>query len=251
MSSDGFKAVSHERFRTTRWSVVLDAGNRSGRAAANRALSELCQIYWAPLYAYLRRTGSSPIDAEDLVQGFIADLLSRDDLQRANPARGRFRSFLLASLKHFVANQRDRAQAQKRGGGQTVLALEAATAERRLQHEPMHAETAEKAFDRQWALTLLDRVRNQLRDDYTTSGKGELIAALEVYLTGEAVAPSYAATAERLRMSEAAIKMAVHRLRQRFGERLREEIAHTLASADEVEEEIRRLLAALQGCETR
>ena len=251
MSSDGFNARSHERFRTTRWSVVLDAGSRSGGAAATRALSELCQIYWAPLYAYLRRTGSSPVDAEDLVQGFIADLLTRDDLQRIDPARGRFRSFLLASLKHFVANQRDRTRAQKRGGGQTILPLEITTAEHRLQHEPVHAETAEKVFDRQWAITLLDRVRSRLREDYTTSGKGDLVAALEVHLTGEAGAPSHAATAERLRMSESAVKMAVHRLRQRFGERLREEIAHTVSSADEVEEEIRQLLSALQGRETR
>ena len=247
MTDDGFIRRSHEPFHTTRWSIVLSAGERSGGTDAARALAELCQMYWAPLYAYLRRTGASPGDAEDLVQGFFAQLLARDDLKRVEPERGRFRSFLLASLKHYAANERDRQRAQKRGGGRTILRLEIADAEHRIQNEPAHEETADVLFDRQWALTLLERVRSRLRQESVKAGKGVLFEALEAYLTGEARAPKYADAAGTLGMSEAAVKMAVCRLRQKFGQRLREEIAHTVASANDVEDEIRGLLAALQA----
>lgn len=233
------------RFATTRWSVVLGAGGRISRVDARAALEELCQTYWPPLYAYLRRHGCSPAEAEDTVQGFFALLLERDDLAGVHPDRGRFRSFLLASLKHFLSNQRDRERAVKRGGGRRPIPLDVSSVERCYTHEPTETRTPEAVFDRSWALTLLQRVQTQLRDAYRDAGKAQRFDVLSPYLTGEPTS-AYRDAAQRLEVSEGAVKVAVHRLRQDFREMLRSEIAQTVASAEEIEDEIRDLFEVLR-----
>uniref|UniRef100_A0A7C2NYL9 Sigma-70 family RNA polymerase sigma factor n=1 Tax=Schlesneria paludicola TaxID=360056 RepID=A0A7C2NYL9_9PLAN len=240
-------AASQAQFHTTRWSVVLGAAGQRDSATVQEALTELCQTYWQPLYAYLRRTGYGPADAEDLVQGFLVALLERRDLEHVTPDKGRFRSFLLASLKHYASNVRDWETARKRGGGLRRLSLETAEAEQRLSHNVIDRQLPEALFDRQWALTLLDRVRARLQQDYEAAGQGVLFSHLQVYLTGELAAPPYADVARNLDQTEAAVKMAVSRLRQRFRDRLRSEIAHTVATDSEIDDEIQHLIAALQG----
>lgn len=232
------------RFATTQWSVVLSAGKDS-TPKSRAALSALCATYWPPLYAYLRRTGCSREVAEDTVQGFFALLLEREDLRTVSPERGRFRSFLLASLKHFLANERDRERALKRGGGRTVVSINAEDAEQRLANEPADRRTPETAFDREWALTLLERIHEQLRDEHAAAGKQERYDRLRPLLTGDG-SSSLREAAAALGLSEGATKVAVHRLRQRFGELLRAEILQTVATPDEVDEEVRALFEALR-----
>ncbi len=228
-------------FPTTLWTVVLHAG-RDEPAQAQAALAQLCQGYWYPLYSFIRRRGYSPHDAEDLTQAFFAHLLEKRGLGRVDPEQGRFRTFLLASLKNFLANDWDRAHALKRGGGQTIVSLEQESAESRYQLEPSHDLTPERHFERQWALTLLDQVLAALRDEYHSEGKGDLFEELKAALTGQAGA--YAEMAARLRRSEGAIKVAVHRLRHRYRELMRARIAETVGEGD-VEDELRHLLAVL------
>jgi RNA polymerase sigma-70 factor (ECF subfamily) len=234
------------RFATTQWNIVLAAG-RSSLPEARDALADLCETYWYPLYAFVRRQGHAPADAEDLTQGFFARLLETGDLRQVTPERGRFRSFLLASIKHFMINQWHRSRAIKRGGARTTLPLDFNAAEGRYSREPFHEQTAERLFDRQWALTALDRVRTALRQEAVDAGKGEQFDALQVYLAGDRPAESYAAVAQRLGTTEAAVKMAVSRLRRRFHERLREEIVQTVQADSLVDDEIRELIAALQS----
>jgi RNA polymerase sigma-70 factor (ECF subfamily) len=231
-------------FVTTHWSQVLAAANQAS-PNSDDALETLCRAYWYPLYAYVRRRGHSPDDAEDLTQAFFARLLEKNWLADADRERGRFRSFLLASLKHFLANEWDKAQTQKRGGRVHVIPLETAVAETRYQREPADEAAADKAFDRRWALALLDLVLAGLRDEYHATRKGELFEQLRSTLAGERAAAPYAEIAARLRLSEGAVKVAVHRLRQRYREILREEIAHTVETPAQVEEELRHLFAAL------
>ena len=231
-------------FETTHWSIVLAAGSQStGRS--REALATLCETYWYPLYAYLRRQGHNIEDAEDLTQGFFARVLEKGVLQAANPRRGRFRSFLLRSLKNYVANERDRAQAQKRGGVVPPLPLEFETARSRYLREPQDESTPESAFDRRWALTVLDRVRTRLRTDFRQRGKEALFDGLKIYLVGTERQSSCHETAAGLGMSEAAVRVAVHRLRRRFGELLRDEIGQTVTNHQEVEDEIQHLIRAL------
>ena len=234
------------KFATTRWSLVLAAcGNVS--PGADEALSTLCAAYWYPLYAFLRRRGYSPDAAQDLTQAFFARLLERERrvLRQANPARGRFRSFLLSSLRNFVANEWERSVAQKRGGGTELLSLDFQTAEDRFQLEPPSHETPERVFDRQWAVALLDRVITRLRAERSKAGKEHLFEHLKVYLTGDRAEIGYAEVAERLGMSEGSIKQAVHRLRRRFRALIHEEIAQTVSSPEEVADEMRHLWAAV------
>jgi RNA polymerase sigma-70 factor (ECF subfamily) len=231
-------------FATTRWSVVLAAG-RDHTPQAQAALESLCQAYWRPLYGYLRRYGCQPQEAEDVVQGFFARLLEKKDLSRVSPERGRFRSFLLASLKHFLANERDRARAARRGGGRSAFSLDVEAAERRYAAEISHLQTPEAAFDRQWALTLLERVQKQLRDEFTAAGKQARFEQLHPLLSGES-GGSYREAAAALGMSENAVMVAVHRLRQRFRELLRAEIAQTVEGEEAIDEEIHALFAALR-----
>ncbi|MGO8691817.1 MAG: RNA polymerase sigma factor [Thermoguttaceae bacterium] len=231
-------------FAATHWTVVLAAarGEEPSRAAA--AMTELCRTYWYPLYAFLRRRGHEAHEAEDLTQEFFARLLGPHFLAAVDRRKGKFRSFLLAALKHFLSDQRDRDRAQKRGGGQVVLSLDRLDAETRYAREPAQDLTPEKMFEKQWALSILERVLSRLHDELLGEGKAALFEALKDTLTG-AGAGGYAALGGRLGMSEGAVKVAAHRLRRRYRALLRAEIAQTVAGPDEVEDEIRYLLACL------
>jgi RNA polymerase sigma-70 factor (ECF subfamily) len=224
--------------------VVLKAG-RNDTTRAHAALEQLCCHYWQPLYAYVRRVGHSPEDAQDLTQEFFARLLERNVVAKADPERGRFRSFLLASLKNFLAHEWEKNRAQKRGGRVQVLPLEFDTAETRCAPQAAVADTPEKAFDRQWAISLLDVVLARLRADYANCGKDDLFLGLKEVLTGGRAEIPYRELAGQLGMSEGAVKVAAHRLRLRYRELLREEIANTVTGPCEVEEELRHLFAAL------
>ena len=233
-------------FVTTHWSVVLAAG-RADTTRARDALAGLCQTYWHPLYAYVRRLGHSPADAQDLTQEFFARLLAKNYLAAADESRGRFRSFLLASLKHFLANEWDKARAQKRGGGEIPIPIDPAAAATGCVFEPADPVTAEKIYERRWALTLLDLVLRRLRQEYAAAGREKLFEELKPTLTEARRSVRYAEIAIRLGSSEGAVKVAVHRLRQRYREVLRAEIADTVAGPGEVEDELRNLFAALAG----
>lgn len=228
-------------FATTRWSVVLAAG--SSNVAADDALTVLCETYWYPLYAFVRREGSPAHDAQDLTQEFFSRLIEKRWLGDVHPERGRFRSFLLVAMKHFLANERDRARSLKRGGGQTLLSLDIAWAEERYAREPAVTRCAEQLFERRWAFTLLENVLGRLRQEFTAIGRGEVFDALEPALTGSKLA--YAEIAARLRLNEGAVRVAVHRLRLRYRDLVRAEIAATVESEAEVEAELKHLFAAL------
>jgi len=232
------------QFATTRWSVVLAAGETTS-PGSREALARLCETYWYPLYAFTRRWGHTADEAQDLTQEFFARLLEKHYLGDVNPERGRFRSFLLASLKHFLLNERDRVLAQKRGGGHAPIPLEVETAEGRYRLEPPDTATPETIYERRWALTLLDRAIGRLREEYARSDRERLFGQLQGCLTGQAATPKYAEVGAALNMSEGAVKVAVHRLRRRFGELLRDEIADTVAAPEDVEDEIRYLFKVL------
>jgi len=236
----------HGHFATTRWSLVLAAGADGSSPAVLDALGALCETYWYPLYAFLRGRGYSAENAQDLTQAFFARLLEKHAIRHADPARGRFRSFLITSLKNFASNERDRDIAGKRGGGAPILSLDMENAEGRFQMEPPSDETPERVFDRRWALTLLDRVMSRLQAETAARGdKASPFDRLKPYLTGDEPQLSYAQTASELRMSEGAVKVAVHRLRRRFRDLVRDEIAHTVSSPEEVEVELRYLWSAV------
>jgi RNA polymerase sigma-70 factor (ECF subfamily) len=231
-------------FATTHWSLIVAAREPSS-PAARQALALLCEAYWYPLYAYIRRRGHAADEAQDLTQEFFARLLERDLLGAADPADGRFRAFLLAACKHFLANEHDRACALKRGGGRASLSLDLEGAEGRYGREPSHDLTPDKLFERRWALTLLDRVLARLREEFMAKGKAETFDRLRVFLVGDRGAPSHGEVAGELGMTAGAVKVAVHRLRQRYRELLREEIAHTVEGPEQIDEEVRDLFAAL------
>ena len=246
MTSDSTQAPQEPAgcFVTTHWSVVLTAG-RSDTTRAQAALEQLCRNYWQPLYAYVRRAKHSREEAKDLTQAFFARLLAQNTVARADPARGRFRSFLLASLKHFLANEWDKARAQKRGGGAQLMTLEFDTAETRCVQPAAPGDSPDRAFDRQWALALLDLVLGRLRREYRDAGREEMFLGLKDTLGGGRAEIPYRELGAKLGMSEGAVKVAAHRLRARYRELLREEIANTVAGPEEVEEELRELFAAL------
>jgi RNA polymerase sigma-70 factor (ECF subfamily) len=233
-------------FATTHWSVIL-AATRSETTRARAALARLCQTYWYPLYAYIRRRGYEEHDAQDLTQEFFARLLEHKWLAQADRERGRFRTFLLAAMGHFLANEWDKARTQKRGGGVEMVPLQLDSAETRYGKEPADPMTPEQCYDRRWALALLEEVLNGLRQEHAAAGTEELFDALKPCLVGDRQAQPYAALGARLGMTEGAVKVAVHRLRQRYRQLLREEIAHTVASPDEVNEEMRYLFSVLAG----
>lgn len=240
------KSGSLQWFATTRWSVVLAAtGGDSTRA--RDALQELCQTYWYPLYAFVRRLGKSPHDAEDLVQSFFGRSLEKNYFDAADQTKGRFRSFLLVALKRFLANEWDKLRTRKRGGAQPLVALDALTAEQRYALEPVDRLSADKLFERRWALTLLEKVLERLRGEQASLGRGATFDELKDCLTSKDRGTAYAELAKRLGMTEGAVKVAVHRLRGRYRELLEEEIAHTVASPDEVAEERRHLLNVLSN----
>lgn len=234
------------RFATTHWSVVLAAGRKSS-PQAQEALGRLCQTYWYPLYAYLRREGCSPHDAQDLTQEFFARFIAKDYLADVHRERGRFRSFLLAALRHFLANERDRVRARKRGGGCQVVSLDAEEAEARFALEPADEASPDRLYERRWALTVLEGVLARLKQEYAQAGKADLFERLKGALAAGRGGVPYAEVARQLRMTEEAVKVAVHRLRKRYRELLRAEIAHTVASPEEIEDEIRHLFAVLSG----
>ena len=238
-------APASPHFALTRWSVVLTAGD-SHSPGVQEALEKLCTAYWQPIYAFVRRQGHSPPDAQDLTQQFFARLLKNNVFGEADRSKGKFRSFLLAALKHFLANEWDKARAQKRGGGEVHLSIDGAFAETSYHIEPVENVTPETLFDRRWALTLLDGVLTRLRAEYDRDGKGPQFEALKCTLTGDRRSVPYADIAHQLQTTEGAVKVAVHRLRQRYRAVLRDEIAQTVGSREEVEEEIRALFLALQ-----
>jgi len=234
------------QFPPTLWSVVLRA-KEAGSAEAEEALAALCRAYWFPLYAYLRRQGKTPHDAEDLTQGFLLHLMEKDTLSRAHRERGKFRSFLLAALRYYLADEQAKQRAQKRGGGMTFIPMDAPEAEERCQSDLVVDADPAKVFDRRWATTLLERALNRLQAEYAGPGRAERFQELRVYLLGEPRTQSYVEVGKRLGLKEGAVKVAVLRLRQRFGELLRVEVASTVATPADVEEELRHLFSALSG----
>lgn len=223
---------------------MLAAGSES--SARDAAMARLCETYWYPLYAHLRAQGTSAVDAEDLVQAFFLRVLQKDALRQADPSRGRFRSFMVASLKHFAINEHDRATREKRGGNTRTLSLDVEKAEGRFLREPATADTPETVFNRRWALTLLEQVLAELQAEMRGSGKASQFDSLKPYLTGDDPQLSYGATATQLGTSEGAVKVAVHRLRRRFRELVRDEVAQTVASSGEVDDELRYLRGAVK-----
>jgi len=230
------------RFPTTRWTLVVAAGHPQ-RKEARSALVDLCENYWYPLYAYLRRRCYAADAAQDLTQEFFVRVLEGRYLDRADPEKGRFRSFILTSLKFFVADEGDRQRALKRGGG-AVVPFEFSSGEERYQREPAHGETPERIFERRWALSLLDRVVERLRNEFVQHGRPEHFERLKVFLLGQSNAP-YAELAREMNTSEGALKVAIHRLRKQYRELFRREIADTVADPAEVESELRYLAAVL------
>jgi RNA polymerase sigma-70 factor (ECF subfamily) len=229
-------------FATTHWSVVLAAGHDSS-PGAQEALEKLCSAYRYPLYAYVRRQGHSPDDAQDLTQAFFARLLEKKSLRHAQKERGRFRTFLLTSLKHFLIHEWERTQSAKRGGGSIHLSWDQTTSEERYLLEPVSDLTPDKVFDQRWALTLFQDALSRLRHESATAGKSDRFEQLKAFLTDEPAEGAYQKVAERLGMSPDSVAVSVHRLRQRYGELVREGIAQTVASPAEVQEELRYLIA--------
>jgi RNA polymerase sigma-70 factor (ECF subfamily) len=224
--------------------MVLAAG-QSRAADARVALAALCETYWYPLYAYLRRRGLSAEESQDVTQSFFAHLLESEAVKVADPQRGKFRSFLLSSLSNFLANHWRKEQAQKRGGDKAVLSLDLASGEQRYLAEPSHDLTPERIFERRWALTVLDEVLAGLKQEYEDAGKATLFDHLKPYLGGSTDGLPYAELAQQIGMTEGAIKVSVHRLRRRCGELLRQRILHTVADPSEVDDELRHLYGSL------
>ncbi len=232
------------QFATTHWTVVCSAGGADS-LHAREALEKLCRTYWYPVYAFVRRAGRSSHDAQDLTQEFFARLLEKNSFAAADRRRGKFRSFLLTSLKNFLVKEWERAHAQKRGGGEVLVPLPTDEAERRYALEPADTQTAETIFERRWALTLLEQVLSALRDEFVTLGKRDLFETLKPALMGERQTTPYAEVAARFGLTEGAVKVTVHRMRQRYRGLLHESIAHTVASPAEIEDELRHLFAAV------
>ena len=231
-------------FHTTHWSAIFTARDQDGTAARD-ALAGLCSTYWYPLYAFVRRRGYSPHDAEDLTQEFFRDFLQKNALLSASPARGKFRSFLLTCLKNFLANERHRAQTQRRGGGQPMISLDGNEAEMRWSLEPANQLTPEALFEKRWALTVLETTMKTLEAEYAAKGKTAVFEDLRGFLPGGQGIQSRIEFAAKRGLSAGAVDVAVHRLRQRFGVLLREQVARTVSGPEEVEEEIRHLISAL------
>lgn len=245
--ADRTQPVRAPAFPCTQWSVVLQAGGQSG-SEARAALEVLCRLYWYPLYAFIRRQGRSHHEAEDCTQEFLARLLAHAGVAHARPERGRFRTFLLTSLRNFLTNDWKRTQADKRGGGRPPLSLDLERAEQRYIHEPIDPGLSpEQAFDRTWALDLLERATASLRDDYARSGRGPLFAALVPLLWVNSSAESSATHAARLGLSASAFGVALHRLRRRFGERLRSLVAETVEDPAQVDAELHHLITAVSS----
>jgi len=231
-------------FTTTHWSVVLEAQTES--PAAQEALEKLCQTYWRPIYGFVQRQGIGPEEAKDITQGFFADLLERRSLSAVRREKGRFRSYLLGALKHFLADERRRAVAIKRGKGERPIPLEELSSDQRSEIEPADPVTAEQIYERRWASTVLERVLGLLKNEYVAAGNAALFDSLKQLLPDEPGAPSQADIAAQLGMTENAVRQAFHRFRQRYQLLLREEIAHTVATPADIEDELRHLIAVVR-----
>lgn len=232
-------------FTTTHWSLVQAAGQEANGAHSRAALEELCRRYWLPLYGYARRRVRDVHEAQDAVQGFFSQLLEKNTVAMAERQRGRFRSFLLTAFRHFLDNEHQRRSAQKRGGGKLVLPLDFTLGESLHQHEPVEHVTAERLYDRQWAVTLLERVLARLREAMRRAGKAKHFEVLSPFLAGAHEEGTYAEAAQRLGITEGAAMVAAHRLRSRYRQMLRAEIVQTLSDPSEVEDEIRHLFTCL------
>lgn len=232
-------------FTTTHWSVVLEA--QGPTPAAHAALENLCRKYWRPIYGFVRRQGTGSEEAKDLTQGFFALLLERRDLNQVRKEKGRLRSYLLTSLKHFLSNERNRAMAIKRGEGQRLIPLDQFQEGQRTGFEPADKSTADQIYERRWAWALLDQVMLRLEDEYRTAGNVVLFERLKALLTEEADRRSQAQIAEELAMTENAVNQAFHRLRERYRQMLREEVAHTVMAPGDIEDELRHLIAVLRA----
>jgi RNA polymerase sigma-70 factor (ECF subfamily) len=243
-SSDHLGLPTSAQFATTHWSVILKAGDVES-PNADEALEKLCRAYWYPLYAFVRRSGHDRETAQDLTQGFFERLIQKNYLKQVDSGKGRFRSFLLVALKHFLANEWDRVQTSKRGGQYRFVTLNEDWVKASERQDEMMALTPERLYERRWALLVLDTVKRKLVAESTAAGKGEVFEALRIYLTGETDKTPYADVAARLNMSSDAVRKAVERLRRRYGELLREEIAHTVGHPSEIEDEIRHLRQVL------
>jgi RNA polymerase sigma factor (sigma-70 family) len=231
-------------FTTTHWSVVLEAQGES--PAAQEALEKLCRTYWRPIFAFLRRQGIGPEEAEDVTQGFFAQLLERKKFDAIRREKGHLRSFLLGALKYFVADEQRRAMAIKRGKGQRLISLDELRAERQIEIEPADPLTAEMIYERRWALTVLERVVSRLKDEYHAADNPSLFDSLKELLLDEPGSPSQAEIAARLGMTENAVRQAFYRFRQRYQSLLRDEIAHTVATPGDIEDELRHLIAVIR-----
>ena len=246
MAGDAFPPARAGRFATTRWSLVLAAGHQSS-AQSSEALASLCETYWYPVYAVVRRQGYAADAAADLTQEFFARVLEKNYFRDADPARGRFRAFLCAAVRHFLSNERDRARTLKRGGPLPPVSLDAEHAEGRYLLEPRDDLTPEKLFDRRWAMLLLERALSRLCDEHAAAGKSALFEELKGYLTGDRTDVPYSEPARTLKMSEGAVRVAVHRLRRQFRDALVEDIAETVSDAGDVDAEIEYLLKAVSA----
>jgi RNA polymerase sigma factor (sigma-70 family) len=232
-------------FTTTHWSVVLEAQSES--PAAQEALEKLCRVYWRPIYSFVQRQGIAPEEAEDVTQAFFADLLEHKSLTAVRKEKGRFRSYLLGALKYFLTDERRRAMAIKRGKGQRLIPLEELSIDERTGIEPADLVTAEQIYERRWASTVLERVLGLLKNEYVAAGNDILFDSLKQLLPDEPGAPSQAKVAAQLGMTENAVRQAFHRFRQRYQLLLREEIAHTVATPADIEDELRHLIAVVRG----
>jgi RNA polymerase sigma factor (sigma-70 family) len=232
-------------FATTHWSVVLAAQGES--PAAQEALEKLCRIYWRPIYTFVRRQGAGRTEAEDITQGFFAQLLERRSLDAVRKEKGRLRSYLLGALKYFLADEQRRAMAIKRGKGRRLIPLEELRADERIEMEPADPVTAEMIYERRWALTVLERVLSRLKQEYRAAGNAALFDSLKQLLPDEPGAPSQADIAAQLGMNENAVRQAFHRFRQRYQSLLREEIAHTVATPGDIQDELRHLIAVVEA----
>jgi RNA polymerase sigma-70 factor (ECF subfamily) len=228
-------------FQTTHWSVVLRVGDVESNESAH-ALEQLCRTYWFPIYAFVRKRGYSPEQAQDLTQEFFAVFLEKNHLAKAARERGRFRCFLMTSVENFLRNENDRARAQKRGGGRKLISIDEQDAEERYRCEPRTETDPAKAFEQRWAATLLNTVLTRLKDEFDTSGRSDLFNALQAHLWGDSESISYPQLAEQFGLTLANVKTTAHRLRQRYRELLREEIAHTVALPSQIDDEIQHLM---------
>jgi RNA polymerase sigma-70 factor (ECF subfamily) len=238
------QAVSTSRFKTTSWTLVLAAGGLP-TTDSRQALARLCQLYWQPVYTFVRRNGYDRDQSQDLTQEFFARLLEKDYLLNADRERGRFRSFLLTAVKHFLVNEWERAHALKRGGGQVSVSIDLVEAERWYAPTVVEQATPETLFDRRWALSLLERVMGKLRAEFTATGKADQFDRLSMFLRRESKSARYEEQAEQMGTSAVALRMAVHRMRRRYRDLLREEIAETVSTPEEIDDEIHFLLAAV------